>query len=66
VSAAATAAAWLSFLGLRHEDIPGGGERIYIAKIPVWDSRRRARRLALRAERIKLRAERRAARRASP
>ena len=62
MSALATAAQVLAFLGAKHEDLPGGHERLIVLGIPLWDSRRAERRLARRKERIALRKARREAR----
>ncbi len=52
----------LSFLGVKHEDVDGGHERITVLGIPLWDSRRVERRLARRKKRVELRKARREAR----
>jgi hypothetical protein len=52
----------LSFLNVKHEDLEGGHERIVVLGIPVWDSRRAARRMERRKKRIELRKARRDAR----
>jgi hypothetical protein len=62
MSALATAAQVLSFLGAKHEDLPDGHERLIVLGIPLWDSRRAARRLERRRQRIALRKARRDAR----
>ncbi len=52
----------LSFLGLKHEALAGGHERISVLGIPLWDSRRVERRLERRRKRVELREARRRAR----
>lgn len=46
-------------LGVKHEDVGDGHERLWILGIPVFDSRRVARRIERRKARVELRNKRR-------